>query len=133
MQQKYACSWSHVKIGVCKHGSSFICALQVNEGVYVLMSGLDYERLVLSAGPLGLMQAALDVVLPYIHERKQFGQKIGEFQVHTPSALLHMCLQWVQISLFTPHGSPPSFAGTHTVLYVYALSPGSNDNSQQVA
>ncbi len=45
------------------------------------MSGLDYERLVLSAGPLGLMQAALDVVLPYIHERKQFGQKIGEFQV----------------------------------------------------
>ena len=71
-------------MGVCKHGSSFICALQVNEGVYVLMSGLDYERLVLSAGPLGLMQAALDVVLPYIHERKQFGQKIGEFQVQTP-------------------------------------------------
>lgn len=54
---------------------------QVNQGVYVLMSGLDYERLVLSAGPLGLMQAALDVVLPYIHERKQFGQKIGEFQL----------------------------------------------------
>ena len=45
------------------------------------MSGLDYERLVLSAGPLGLMQACLDVVLPYIHDRKQFGQKIGEFQV----------------------------------------------------
>jgi len=55
--------------------------IQVDHGVYVLMSGLDYERLVLSAGPLGLMQAALDVVLPYIHERKQFGQKIGEFQV----------------------------------------------------
>ncbi|CAL8470670.1 g10212 [Coccomyxa elongata] len=54
---------------------------QVNQGVYVLMSGLDYERLVLSAGPLGLMQAAMDVVLPYIHERKQFGQKIGEFQL----------------------------------------------------
>ncbi len=48
------------------------------------MSGLDYERLVLSAGPLGLMQAALDTVLPYIHERKQFGQKIGEFQVPLP-------------------------------------------------
>ena len=49
--------------------------------MYVLMSGLDYERLVLSAGPLGLMQACLDVVLPYVHDRKQFGQKIGEFQV----------------------------------------------------
>jgi isovaleryl-CoA dehydrogenase len=49
--------------------------------VYVLMSGLDYERLVLSAGPLGLMQACLDVVLPYVHERKQFGTRIGEFQV----------------------------------------------------
>ena len=56
-------------------------ALQVDRGVYVLMSGLDYERLVLSAGPLGLMQACLDVVLPYVHDRKQFGQKIGEFQV----------------------------------------------------
>ena len=56
---------------------------QVNQGVYVLMSGLDYERLVLSAGPLGLMQAALDTVLPYVHERKQFGQKIGEFQART--------------------------------------------------
>jgi isovaleryl-CoA dehydrogenase len=55
-------------------------AAQVNQGVYVLMSGLDYERLVLAAGPLGLMQAALDTVLPYVHERKQFGQKIGEFQ-----------------------------------------------------
>ncbi|KAK9828856.1 hypothetical protein WJX72_002418 [[Myrmecia] bisecta] len=54
---------------------------EVNKGVYVLMSGLDYERLVLSAGPLGLMQACLDTVLPYVHERKQFGQKIGEFQL----------------------------------------------------
>ena len=54
---------------------------QVNQGVYVLMSGLDYERLVLAAGPLGLMQAAMDTVLPYVHERKQFGQAIGEFQV----------------------------------------------------
>jgi isovaleryl-CoA dehydrogenase len=54
---------------------------QVDQGVYVLMSGLDYERLVLSAGPLGLMQACLDVVLPYVHERKQFGTRIGEFQL----------------------------------------------------
>lgn len=50
---------------------------EVNKGVRVLMEGLDLERLVLSAGPLGLMQAALDVVLPYVHERKQFGQPIG--------------------------------------------------------
>ena len=55
--------------------------LQVDKGVYVLMSGLDYERLVLAAGPVGLMQACLDVVLPYVHERTQFNQKIGEFQV----------------------------------------------------
>ena len=54
---------------------------QVDEGVRVLMSGLDYERIVLAAGPLGIMQAALDVVIPYIHDRKQFGQPIGEFQL----------------------------------------------------
>ncbi|HYC05721.1 MAG TPA: isovaleryl-CoA dehydrogenase [Azospirillaceae bacterium] len=53
---------------------------QVGGGVRVLMSGLDYERAVLAAGPLGIMQACLDVVVPYIHERKQFGQAIGEFQ-----------------------------------------------------
>ncbi|KAJ3325349.1 hypothetical protein HDV06_004208 [Boothiomyces sp. JEL0866] len=54
---------------------------QVGKGVYVLMSGLDLERLVLSGGPLGLMQAALDITIPYVHERKQFGTKIGEFQL----------------------------------------------------
>ncbi|MBP7335892.1 isovaleryl-CoA dehydrogenase [Niveispirillum sp.] len=54
---------------------------QLNGGVRVLMSGLDYERAVLAAGPLGIMQACLDVVVPYIHERKQFGQSIGEFQL----------------------------------------------------
>jgi len=52
-----------------------------NEGVKVLMSGLDYERVVLSGGPVGIMQACMDVVTPYIHERKQFGQYIGEFQL----------------------------------------------------
>ncbi|MDH3665458.1 MAG: isovaleryl-CoA dehydrogenase [Paracoccaceae bacterium] len=51
------------------------------KGVAVLMSGLDYERVVLSGGPLGIMAAAMDVVMPYIHERKQFGQPIGEFQL----------------------------------------------------
>src|SRR5512132_4169708 len=54
---------------------------QENGGARVLMSGLDYERLVLSGGPLGIMQACLDVVLPYVHDRKQFGQSIGEFQL----------------------------------------------------
>lgn len=52
-----------------------------NEGVRVLMSGLDFERTVLAAGPVGIMQACMDVVMPYIHERKQFGQAIGEFQL----------------------------------------------------
>ncbi len=54
---------------------------QVGGGVAVLMSGLDYERLVLAGGPLGIMQACLDVVVPYVHEREQFGQPIGEFQI----------------------------------------------------
>ncbi len=53
----------------------------VNGGVGVLMSGLDYERAVLAAGPLGIMQACLDVVLPYVRERKQFGKSIGQFQL----------------------------------------------------
>jgi isovaleryl-CoA dehydrogenase len=52
-----------------------------NKGVYVLMSGLDLERLVLAAGPVGLMQAACDVAWEYAHQRKQFGQRIGEFQL----------------------------------------------------
>jgi isovaleryl-CoA dehydrogenase len=54
---------------------------KVNGGVKVLMSGLDYERIVIAGGPLGIMAAALDIVVPYVHERKQFGQAIGEFQL----------------------------------------------------
>lgn len=54
---------------------------RLNDGVRVLMSGLDYERAVLAAGPLGIMQACMDVVVPYVHDRKQFGQAIGEFQL----------------------------------------------------
>ena len=54
---------------------------QVGRGVNVLMSGLDYERLVLSGGPLGIMQSCMDVVLPYVHEREQFGEPIGNFQI----------------------------------------------------
>jgi isovaleryl-CoA dehydrogenase len=53
----------------------------VNDGWKVVMSGLDYERVVLAAGPLGIMQACMDVVMPYVHERKQFGKPIGEFQL----------------------------------------------------
>jgi isovaleryl-CoA dehydrogenase len=53
----------------------------VNRGVNVLMSGLDYERVTLAGGPLGIMQACLDVVVPYVHERQQFGRSIGEFQL----------------------------------------------------
>ena len=54
---------------------------KVGEGVRILMSGLDYERVVLAAGPLGIMQACLDIVMPYVHERHQFGQPIGTFQL----------------------------------------------------
>jgi isovaleryl-CoA dehydrogenase len=54
---------------------------QIGRGVNVLMSGLDYERAVLAAGPIGIMQACMDVVIPYVHERRQFGQAIGEFQL----------------------------------------------------
>ena len=54
---------------------------EVDKGVAVLMSGLDYERVVLSGGPTGIMQACMDVVVPYIHEREQFGKAIGEFQL----------------------------------------------------
>ncbi|KAF9587994.1 hypothetical protein IFM89_006873 [Coptis chinensis] len=68
-------------------GYSFLFAILLQvipekiQGVYVMMSGLDLERLVLAAGPLGLMQACLDVVLPYVRQREQFGQPIGEFQL----------------------------------------------------
>ncbi|WKE66836.1 isovaleryl-CoA dehydrogenase [Gallaecimonas kandeliae] len=54
---------------------------ELNQGVKVLMSGLDYERVVLSGGPLGIMQACMDIVVPYVHDREQFGQAIGSFQL----------------------------------------------------
>ncbi len=64
----------------CKVPPSHILGAE-GKGVNVLMSGLDYERVVLSGGPVGIMAACLDVVMPYVHERKQFGQPIGEFQL----------------------------------------------------
>ena len=63
------------------HGPASAILGQEGAGVKVLMSGLDYERAVLSGGPVGILQACLDVVLPYVHEREQFGQAIGEFQL----------------------------------------------------
>ena len=64
---------------------------ELGRGVNVLMCGLDYERVVLAAGPLGIMQAAMDVVLPYVHERKQFGQPIGDVPAGPGQARRHVC------------------------------------------
>jgi len=96
---------------------------ELNKGVYVLMSGLDYERLVLAAGPVGLMQAALDVVLPYVHDRKQFGKRIGEFQLMQGKlADMYVALQASRSYLYTVarscdkgHKEPKDCAGV--ILY----------------
>jgi isovaleryl-CoA dehydrogenase len=75
---------------------------QVNQGVRVLMSGLDIERAVLAGGPLGLMQAVMDQVLPYIHQRHQFGQPIGEFQlIQAKMADLYTTLQAARCFAYT--------------------------------
>jgi len=74
----------------------------LNEGVKVLMSGLDYERAVLAAGPVGIMQAVMDNVTPYIHDRKQFGQSIGEFQlIQAKVADMYTTLQAARSFLYT--------------------------------
>ncbi|CAH0445908.1 Acyl-CoA dehydrogenase [Ralstonia syzygii subsp. syzygii] len=73
-----------------------------NGGTSVLMSGLDYERAVLSGGPIGIMQACMDVVTPYIHDRKQFGQSIGEFQlIQGKIADMYTTLQACRAYLYT--------------------------------
>lgn len=75
---------------------------QENGGTKVLMSGLDYERAVLSGGPIGIMQACMDVVTPYIHDRKQFGQSIGEFQlIQGKMADMYTTLQACRAYLYT--------------------------------
>jgi len=75
---------------------------QENQGVEVLMSGLDYERLVLAGGPVGIMQACLDLILPYVHERKQFGHPIGEFQlIQAKMANLYTLLNASKSFLYT--------------------------------
>jgi isovaleryl-CoA dehydrogenase len=96
---------------------------EVNKGVYVLMSGLDYERLVLAAGPVGIMQACLDVVLPYVHVREQFGQPIGEFQLiqakladmYTELSASRAYLYAVAASFDRGHGNRKDAAGV--ILY----------------
>jgi isovaleryl-CoA dehydrogenase len=75
---------------------------QINGGARVLMSGLDYERAVLAAGPVGIMQAVMDNVLPYVHERKQFGQPIGTFQlIQAKLADMYTTLQAARSLLYT--------------------------------
>ncbi|MHB1946601.1 MAG: isovaleryl-CoA dehydrogenase [Gammaproteobacteria bacterium] len=75
---------------------------KLNHGTKVLMSGLDYERLVLAAGPVGIMQACLDLALPYIHERKQFGKPIGEFQlIQAKIADMYVALSTARSYLYT--------------------------------
>ncbi len=83
----------------------------VNGGAKVLMSGLDYERAVLTGGPLGIMQAVMDNVVPYIHDRKQFGQSIGEFQlIQGKVADMYTVLQAGR-SLCLHRGQKPGHAG----------------------
>lgn len=72
---------------------------EINEGIRVLMRGLDYERAILAAGPVGIMQACLDVVIPYIHDRKQFNNPIGEYQF----------IQGKLADMYTEHGACQSY------------------------
>ncbi|MFA7437197.1 isovaleryl-CoA dehydrogenase [Castellaniella sp.] len=87
---------------------------EVNGGVRVLMSGLDYERAVLAAGPLGIMQAVMDVVVPYVHERRQFGQPIGEFQlIQGKLADLYVTLQASRAFCYTVGRNLDSVGARH--------------------
>lgn len=85
-----------------------------NGGAKVLMSGLDYERAVLSGGPIGIMQACMDVVTPYIHDRKQFGQSIGEFQlIQGKVADMYTTLQAARSYLYTVGKNLDSLGSDH--------------------
>lgn len=96
---------------------------ELNNGVGVLMSGLDYERVVLAAGPVGIMQACLDLVLPYIHDRKQFNQSIGEFQlIQAKMADLYTQLNASRAYLYAiaracDHGTVTSKDAASVILY----------------
>jgi isovaleryl-CoA dehydrogenase len=87
---------------------------ELNGGVKVLMSGLDYERAVLAAGPVGIMQAVMDNVVPYIHDRKQFGQSIGEFQlIQGKVADMYTVLQAGRSFLYTIGKNLDALGGGH--------------------
>jgi isovaleryl-CoA dehydrogenase len=96
---------------------------EIGRGVHVLMSGLDYERVVLAGGPLGIMQACLDVVIPYVHERKQFGQPIGEFQLMQAKLAdmyvgLSVCRAYVyQVAKACDHGEITRQDAAGAILY----------------
>jgi isovaleryl-CoA dehydrogenase len=96
------------------------------EGVRVLMSGLDYERVVLSAGPLGIMQACLDVVIPYVHERRQFGQPIGEF--HDLECSSCVCLRR-RARLRCRRRNPQGRSGCHSLRRRAGNMDGARGNS----
>jgi isovaleryl-CoA dehydrogenase len=86
----------------------------LNQGAKVLMSGLDYERAVLAAGPVGIMQACMDVAVPYIHDRKQFGQSIGEFQlVQGKIADMYTTLQASRAYLYAVGRNLDNMNGAH--------------------
>ncbi len=88
---------------------------EVNGGAKVLMSGLDYERAVLAAGPVGIMQAVMDSVVPYIHERRQFGQSIGEFQlIQAKVADLYTVLQAARSFCYTVGKNLDALDGGHS-------------------
>ncbi len=81
---------------------------KLNDGVKVLMSGLDYERAVLAAGPLGIMQACMDAVLPYVHERKQFGEPIGSFQImQAKLADMYVTMNAAKAYVYSVERDPP--------------------------
>ncbi|GAB6028465.1 hypothetical protein CHUAL_002625 [Chamberlinius hualienensis] len=104
----------------------------VNNGVYILMSGLDYERLVLAGGPLGIMQASCDVAFDYVHQRKAFGQKLGEFQLMQGKlADMYLKLNASRAYLYTVArattlGQPPSKDCAGVILFC-------SENAVQVA
>ena len=104
----------------------------VHEGTRVLMSGLNSERLVLSGGPLGIMQACLDIVLPYVHERKQFGKAIGEFQL-IQAKVADMYTKWQSARAYTYQAARAADAGrldNKTAASVILLAA---ENATQVA
>jgi isovaleryl-CoA dehydrogenase len=98
---------------------------EVNKGVYVLMGGLDVERLVLSAGPMGIMQNAMDITMDYVRQREQFGQKIGEFQLmQGKMAQMYTTLQSSRAFLYSlaRQADQGSLSNTDCAALIYQLS-----------